>query len=719
MAGGVEQVDHAVAVGELQHRRGDRDAALLLERHPVGRGRAAVAAGLHRAGLAGERAAVEQELLGERGLARVGVADDGEGAPAGGFGGGSDMAGAPGRGAGVGGADVVRRWQVGAAAEQVEAVVVGPEPGGRRPPRPWPPRASARGRSDTVKSATEPHVGADQVVVMVVGEVLGQLEAGELVGAGHPVDHAARLEHGEVAVGRALGQAALDQHLGGGERTAGVDEHLDQACAGPRCSAGRRRRGGQRWRGGGRRPPPAPYRAPSNRPAATWSRPAARNAIVISSSSQSAGTTRRADRFRLGPPACRHAPIRGPSAMSCSLPPDDRRATRPRPQPRAWSCAGGLAAGLAAAPAPAWAGAAGARTPTPGPTASARATDDRRPAPPATSASSRPGRPPRSTSAPIMFPVLPDATLGKATWTDTYLAPRSGGRRHEGQDLMGKKMLKLLAVRRRHHRRAPPRSPAATRSTSRATTAGTTATSTSTTTTRAPTTRANQFKYAFAPGMAVGKRVLKGEHIAYLGDSGNAEATGSHCHFEIRMPNAKWYNAAAVNAKYSLERGRARQAPRQGPRLRLRPARRRHALRHSSRPTTSSASRPSAAWLAAVHDRPRGRRHRPRRLHREACSTARRCRRGHGPVIRLYLGFFRRHPATTAASTTGSARSAAGTSLDAAASQFAGGAEFTRRYGDLDNAGVRHPDLPEPLRHASPTRAALDYWVPAPRRRRP
>ena len=82
VAGGVEQVDHAVAVGELQHGRGDRDAALLLELHPVRGGRAPPAAGLDRAGLGGERAAVEQELLGERGLAGVGVADDGEGAPA-------------------------------------------------------------------------------------------------------------------------------------------------------------------------------------------------------------------------------------------------------------------------------------------------------------------------------------------------------------------------------------------------------------------------------------------------------------------------------------------------------------------------------------------------------------------------------------------------------------------------------------------------------------
>ena len=43
VTGGVEQVDDAVAVRELQHRRGDGDAALLLERHPVRGGRSTVA----------------------------------------------------------------------------------------------------------------------------------------------------------------------------------------------------------------------------------------------------------------------------------------------------------------------------------------------------------------------------------------------------------------------------------------------------------------------------------------------------------------------------------------------------------------------------------------------------------------------------------------------------------------------------------------------------
>ena len=85
VTGGVEQVDDAVAVRELQHGRRDRDAPLLLEGHPVRGGRAPTAARLDRAGLGRERAAVEEELLGEGGLARVGVADDGEGATARGF----------------------------------------------------------------------------------------------------------------------------------------------------------------------------------------------------------------------------------------------------------------------------------------------------------------------------------------------------------------------------------------------------------------------------------------------------------------------------------------------------------------------------------------------------------------------------------------------------------------------------------------------------------
>ena len=77
----VEQVDAVIAILELQRRTADRDAALLLEFHPV-RGRALAALlGLDRTGLP-NRAAIQQQLLGQRGLAGVRVRDDREGAAA-------------------------------------------------------------------------------------------------------------------------------------------------------------------------------------------------------------------------------------------------------------------------------------------------------------------------------------------------------------------------------------------------------------------------------------------------------------------------------------------------------------------------------------------------------------------------------------------------------------------------------------------------------------
>ena len=82
VAGRVEQVDDVVAVRELQHGRADRDAPLALELHPVRRRRPPAVAGLDGAG-ALHGAGVEQELLGQRRLAGVGVADDRERAAAG------------------------------------------------------------------------------------------------------------------------------------------------------------------------------------------------------------------------------------------------------------------------------------------------------------------------------------------------------------------------------------------------------------------------------------------------------------------------------------------------------------------------------------------------------------------------------------------------------------------------------------------------------------
>ncbi len=76
----IEQVDDVTLVGKLHHRRGDRDAALLLERHPVGGRVPRRLAALDRARQL-DRAAVQQQLLGQRRLAGVRVRDDRERAP--------------------------------------------------------------------------------------------------------------------------------------------------------------------------------------------------------------------------------------------------------------------------------------------------------------------------------------------------------------------------------------------------------------------------------------------------------------------------------------------------------------------------------------------------------------------------------------------------------------------------------------------------------------
>ena len=83
-------------------------------------------------------------------------------------------------------------------------------------------RALERRRDGEVLDRTAAR--ADQVVV-VLGEVLGQLESGELVGGHEPVHDPATLEHGEVAVGRALGERrVVGEQLGDGEGPGGLVE---------------------------------------------------------------------------------------------------------------------------------------------------------------------------------------------------------------------------------------------------------------------------------------------------------------------------------------------------------------------------------------------------------------------------------------------------------------------------------------------------------------
>ena len=70
---------------------------------------------------------------------------------------------------------------------------------------------------------------ADQMVVMVAGQLLGEFEAGELVAPHHPTHHAGLLENGQGAVGGALGQLpAVGDQLSGGEWPAGFGQGVDE-----------------------------------------------------------------------------------------------------------------------------------------------------------------------------------------------------------------------------------------------------------------------------------------------------------------------------------------------------------------------------------------------------------------------------------------------------------------------------------------------------------
>ena len=45
--------------------------------------------------------------------------------------------------------------------------------------------------------------------------------------------------------------------------------------------------------------------------------------------------------------------------------------------------------------------------------------------------------------------------------------------------------------------------------------------------------------YGIAPGITVGSEVAEGQFIGWIGDSGNAEETVPHVHFELRMPDGR------------------------------------------------------------------------------------------------------------------------------------------------------------------------------------
>jgi murein DD-endopeptidase MepM/ murein hydrolase activator NlpD len=133
---------------------------------------------------------------------------------------------------------------------------------------------------------------------------------------------------------------------------------------------------------------------------------------------------------------------------------------------------------------------------------------------------------------------------GRVSFVDTFGAPRSGGRTHQGIDLMGAKMTPLVAAAD------------ATVTSLRHDSSGLSGNSLTLTDadgwryvyihlnndTPGTDDGANRFEDAFVTGLAKGAQVQAGQHIAYLGDSGNAEEAGAHLHFELHRPDGTVIN---------------------------------------------------------------------------------------------------------------------------------------------------------------------------------
>ena len=151
---------------------------------------------------------------------------------------------------------------------------------------------------------------------------------------------------------------------------------------------------------------------------------------------------------------------------------------------------------------------------------------------------------PFASPAAAAAPVLTFPVEGKVSFIDSFGAPRSGGRTHAGTDLMAPKMRKLYAAvdgvitYLKHDTTGISGNMLIIKGDDgwsytyihlNNDTPGT-------------DNGANLYGQAFGPGIRKGVRVTAGQVVGYVGDSGNAESTGSHLHFEMHDPTGRLVN---------------------------------------------------------------------------------------------------------------------------------------------------------------------------------
>ncbi len=268
-------------------------------------------------------------------------------------------------------------------------------------------------------------------------------------------------------------------------------------------------------------------------------------------------------------------------------------------------------------------------------------------------------------------------------WTDTFGAARSGGRSHIGVDMLGPKMIPLVAAR------------SGTISWGRFNNArGSIVTITDDegwkytyihmnndspgtddgAATCTETFSARLCTFVDADGdFADGIRVTEGEVIGYLGDGGNAEWTAPHLHFEIAQPSGG--STVDINPTPSVDAALARLqggAGGQDPPPEAAPGQdgfvdhlwyRLHGRYPTGAEESAFAANASSGGVYAAVA-----------AELDASSTA-------SMVDRLYLAFFQRHPDTEGIEYWIDTRSQ-GYAMEEIAEWFAQSDEFQTRYGD-------------------------------------
>lgn len=132
----------------------------------------------------------------------------------------------------------------------------------------------------------------------------------------------------------------------------------------------------------------------------------------------------------------------------------------------------------------------------------------------------------------IAFPVI-----GKVSYGDDFGDPRSGGRTHEGNDIMGAKLMPLIAVTDGTISYVNYPQPSWGYSVGIKDSDGYEYWYLHINNDNPGTDDGNGGGFfAYAPDIVRGSKVVKGQLIGWMGDSGNAEATQPHLHFEIHTP---------------------------------------------------------------------------------------------------------------------------------------------------------------------------------------